>query len=92
VAVAFPFGKTKTPPPIWQWGSINLVIESEPDRRAGKQQRVQQQVQIQIANHGGNVAKRRKIVKFFLSGIALPGSHATLAPLAKSALRHFIFS
>jgi hypothetical protein len=27
-------------------GSINLVIESEPNRRAGKQQRVLQQVQI----------------------------------------------
>jgi hypothetical protein len=36
---------------VWQWGSINLVDESEPDRRAGKQQRVQQQVQIQIPNH-----------------------------------------
>jgi len=38
--------KTKTPLPVWQWGSINLVIKSEPNRRAGKQQRVQQQVQI----------------------------------------------
>jgi hypothetical protein len=36
---------------FWQWGSINLADGSEPDRRAGKQQRVQQQVQIQIANH-----------------------------------------
>jgi len=40
------FVKTKTPLPGWQWGSINLVIKSEPNRRAGKQQRVQQQVQI----------------------------------------------
>jgi hypothetical protein len=48
VAVAFRFGKTKQKPHcrVWQWGSINLVIESEPNRRAGKQQRVQQQVQI----------------------------------------------
>jgi hypothetical protein len=34
---------------VWQWGSLNLVDESEPDRRACKQQRVQQQVQ--IPNH-----------------------------------------
>ena len=45
------FGKTKTPLPVWQWGSLNLVDESEPNRRASKQQRVQQQVQIQIPNH-----------------------------------------
>ena len=36
------------------WGSINLVNESEPDRRAAQPQRVQQQVQIQIAIHWRN--------------------------------------
>jgi hypothetical protein len=41
----------KTPPPGWRWGSINLVNESEPDRRAAQQQRVQQQIQIQITVH-----------------------------------------
>jgi hypothetical protein len=48
VAAALRFGKTKQKPHcrVWQWGSINLVTLSEPNRRAGKQQRVQQQVQI----------------------------------------------
>jgi hypothetical protein len=55
VAAALPFGKTKTPPPVWQWGSIKLINESEPNRRAAQQQqRVQQQVQIQIAIHCKN--------------------------------------
>jgi hypothetical protein len=58
--------KRKTPLPGWQWGSINLVIESEPNCRAAKQQLVQKQVQIQIANHGGKVARRRRSVKWFL--------------------------
>jgi hypothetical protein len=44
VAVEHPFGKTKTPLPVLAVGSINQVIKSEPNRRAGK--RVQQQVQI----------------------------------------------
>jgi len=35
-----PWLKTKTPPPVWQWGSTNLVNESEPDRRAAQPQRV----------------------------------------------------
>jgi len=38
--------KRKTPLPGWQWGSLNLVITSEPNRRAAKQQLVQKQVQI----------------------------------------------
>jgi hypothetical protein len=46
VAVALPFGKTKTPLPGWQWGLINQVIKSEPNRRPAKQQSVQRQVQI----------------------------------------------
>jgi len=46
VAVEHPFGKTKTPLPGWQWGLINQVIKSEPNRRAAKQQLVQRQVQI----------------------------------------------
>jgi hypothetical protein len=49
-------GKNKNPTAVWQWGSINLVNESEPDRRAAQQQHVQQQVQIQIAIHDDNVA------------------------------------
>jgi hypothetical protein len=48
-------------------GSINQVIKSEPNRRAS--QRVQQQVQIKIANH------RRKLLSpspksTFFSGMA----------------------
>jgi len=51
---------------LWQWrfifakqkphrglamGFDKLLMQSEPDRRAAQQQRVQQQVQIQIAIH-----------------------------------------
>jgi hypothetical protein len=32
-----PWLKTKNPTAVWQWGSENLVNESEPDRRAAKQ-------------------------------------------------------
>jgi hypothetical protein len=46
VAVAHPFGKTKTPLPGWAVGSINQVIKSEPNCRAAQQQLVQKQVQI----------------------------------------------
>jgi hypothetical protein len=56
VAAAFPFGKTKTPLPGLAVGFVNLVKESEPDRRAGKQQQYIQQVQIQIASHVGKLA------------------------------------
>jgi hypothetical protein len=48
--------KNKNPTAVWQWGSLNLVNESEPYRRAAQQQRVQQQIQIQIAIHAHNVA------------------------------------
>jgi hypothetical protein len=58
MAAAARFDKTKTPPPVWQWGSINLVNESEPDRRAAKQ-RVQQQVQFQITVHRENLFAMR---------------------------------
>jgi hypothetical protein len=40
------FQKTKTPLPGLAVGFDKSVIESEPNRRAGKQQRIQQQVQI----------------------------------------------
>jgi len=46
--------KNKNPTAVWQWGLINLVNESEPDRRAAKQ-RVKQQIQIQIAIHDSKV-------------------------------------
>jgi hypothetical protein len=48
-------GQNKNPTAVWQWGSINLVNESEPYRRAAQQQRVQQQVQSQITLHAHNV-------------------------------------
>src|SRR5208282_2553521 len=57
--------KNKNPTAVWQWGSINLVNESEPDRRATQPQRVQQQVQIQIAIHNrqdSNHTRRRQMV------------------------------
>jgi len=31
------FGKTKTPPPVWQWVLEIRVTQLEPDRRAAKQ-------------------------------------------------------
>jgi hypothetical protein len=62
MAAASHFDKTKTPPPVWQWGSINLVNESEPDRHAAKQQRVVQQ-QVQIAIHVGKLTWRLVKVK-----------------------------
>ena len=42
----FDLAKQKPHCRVWQWGSINLVIKSEPNRRAGKQQRAWKQVQI----------------------------------------------
>jgi hypothetical protein len=67
VAAALRFGKTKTPPPVWQWGSIKLVNESEPDRRAAQQQRVQQQVQIQMAIHGHKIPIPPRRVKLIFT-------------------------
>jgi len=58
--------KYKNPTAVGQWGSLNLVNESEPDRRAAKQ-RVQQQVQIQIAIHAGKLAAIPDRVKWFLN-------------------------
>jgi hypothetical protein len=55
----------KNPTAGWQWGSINLVNESEPYRRAAQQQRVWQQIQIQIAIHDYNVAITSGHVKWF---------------------------
>ena len=59
--------KNKNPTSVWQWGSINLVNESEPDHRATQQQRIQQQIQIQIAVHGVILMAFDLAVKFFLS-------------------------
>jgi len=42
-------------------------MQSEPDRRAAQPQRVQQQVQIQIAIHNDNVAIVPGRVKWFLN-------------------------
>jgi hypothetical protein len=68
MAAALLFGKTKTPPPVWQWGSINLWDESEPDCRAAQQQRVVwQQIQIPIALHGRTVITRWIRVKFIFA-------------------------
>jgi hypothetical protein len=49
-----PWLKTKTPPPVRQWGSLNLWHESEPDRRAAQQQRVRKQ-QVQVHVHAHNL-------------------------------------
>jgi len=57
--------KNKNPTAVWQWGSINLVNESEPDRRAAQPQRVWQQVQIQIAIHDNKVPITSGHVKWF---------------------------
>jgi len=57
--------QNKNPTAGWQWGSLNPVNESEPDRRAAQQQRVQQQVQIQIAIHSDNVTIASGCVKWF---------------------------
>ena len=46
--------QNKNPTAGWQQGSINLVTQSEPDRRAAQPQRVQQQ--IQIAVHASKLA------------------------------------
>jgi hypothetical protein len=57
--------KIKNPTAGWQWGSINLVNKSEPDRRATQQQRVKQQ--IQIAVHAIRLRAFGLPVKCFLS-------------------------
>jgi len=59
------------------------VNESEPDRRAAQPQRVQQQVQIQIAIHNGKVAITPAGVKWFFA----PGiSHYLFATKEKSVI------
>jgi len=65
---------------LWQWrfrlakqkphrrlavGFDKSVMQSEPDRHAAQQQRVQQQVQIQIAIHEGRITARSQRVKSF---------------------------
>jgi hypothetical protein len=42
-----------------------LVMQSEPNRHAAQQQRVQQQIQIQIAIHQGKITNRLRPVKLF---------------------------
>jgi hypothetical protein len=68
MAAASLFSKTKTPPPVWQWGSRNLV-KSEPDRRAAKQRVRKQHVQIQIAIHGRKLAGFKSPVKSLFNPI-----------------------
>jgi hypothetical protein len=46
-------------------------MQSEPDRHATQQQRVQQKVQIQIAIHSDNVTIGSGRVKWFLIGSVL---------------------
>jgi hypothetical protein len=54
-----PWLKQKPRRRVWQWGSINLVNESEPDRRAAQQQRVfKQPARIQITIHTGTITNR----------------------------------
>jgi hypothetical protein len=83
VVAALLFGKTKTPPPVWQWGSIKLVNESEPNRRAAQPQRVQQsvlrsntaeggQVKIQMATHGYRITIRSLGVKLIFTLASIP--------------------
>jgi alpha-D-xyloside xylohydrolase len=76
------WSKTKNPTAGWQWGSINQLTESEPDRRAAQQQRAQQQVQIQITIHGNNLAIAAGDVKCFLTGVlplaAIPAPNTRL--------------
>jgi len=59
--------KNKNPTAGWQWGPIKLVNQSEPDRRAAQQQRVQQQIQIQIAIHSRKLTIRPGRVKWFFA-------------------------
>jgi len=54
--------KTKNPPPFRRWVD-KFANKSEPDRRAAQQQRVQQQVQIQITIHAMNLTKWTEMVK-----------------------------
>jgi hypothetical protein len=72
--------KSKNPTAGWQWGSINLVNKSEPDRRATQQQRIQQQIQIQIAVHAIILRAFDLSVKFFLSAdkCCMDGFHRLL--------------
>ena len=71
MAAASSFGKTKNPTAGWQWGSINPVTESEPDCRAAQQQRVQQQVQIQITIHVDRLATVTGRVKWFFARVSV---------------------
>jgi hypothetical protein len=54
------------------------VNESEPNRRAAQQQRVQQQIQIQIAIHNDNVAITPGHVKWFLIRVVVSALYADL--------------
>jgi hypothetical protein len=82
VAAASLFGKTKKPTAGLAVGSINLVNESEPDRRAAQQQRVWQQIQIQIAIHGHNITiwlRRVKLIFTLASCQPSPGNWRFMA-------------
>jgi hypothetical protein len=72
VAAALLFCKTKTPPPGLAMGFVKLVNKLEPNRRAAQQQRVQQQVQIQIVIHAVNLSAFRRESQTFSCKLTLP--------------------
>ena len=59
--------KNKNPTAGRQWGSGNFRMQSEPGCHATQQQRVQQQIQVQIAIHANNVTIATGRVKWFLA-------------------------
>jgi hypothetical protein len=45
-------GKTKTPPPVWQWGDSFQKVTSTPDCRSAQQQSLDsQQPDVHVQNH-----------------------------------------
>jgi len=83
-----PWLKQKPHRRVWQWGSINLVNESEPDRRAAQQQRVQQQIQIHIAIHTGKLTVECRGVKYFSGLHPAAGCWNTNIPCASNKNNH----
>src|SRR5208282_4165103 len=70
--------QNKNPTADWQWGSINPVTQSEPDRRAAQQQRVQQEVQIQVSIHKGTITNHfYRSNCFFFSNRPFSRFHST---------------
>jgi len=80
-------------------GFDKSVMQSEPDRRAAQPQRVQQQVQIQIAIHGETITAGSQRVKsfFFFSNRGFSPFHSaftfkvelnSVLPLSQAADAH----